>query len=262
VFITTRFFPTGAIGRSRAHKVLERNVIVYRRGWTIIVSGFFEPLFYLLGIGFGLGALVGDVGDIPYAAFVAPGLMATAAMNGAIFESTFNVFFKLKYAKTYDAIVATPMAIGDVAVGEVGWSLIRGGLYAAGFLVVMVLLGLARSPLAILAVPGALLVGFAFAAVGMAVTTWMRTWQDFDLVFVIILPLFLFSATFYPLSAYPEPIATIVGLTPLFQGVDLLRQLTTGAIEPTFVVRIAYLVAMGVAGLAVVSSRLDRLLLK
>lgn len=262
MFITTRFFPTRALGSSRAHKVLERNVIVYRRNWTIIVSGFFEPIFYLLGIGFGLGTLVGDVGDIPYAAFVAPGLMATAAMNGAIFESTFNVFFKLKYAKTYDAIVATPMAIGDVAVGEVGWSLIRGGLYATGFLVVMVLLGLARSPLAILAIPGALLVGFAFAAVGMAVTTWMRTWQDFDLVFVIILPLFLFSATFYPLSAYPEPIATIVGLTPLFQGVDLLRQLTTGAIEPTFVVRIAYLVAMGLAGLAVVSSRLDRLLLK
>lgn len=264
--LATRILPPVGFG-VRADRLIERNVMVYRRTWLVILSGFFEPLFYLLGLGFGLGALIGDVQGpggqaLPYAVFVAPGLLATSAMNGAIFESTFNVFFKLKYAKTYDAIVATPMAIGDVAVGEVGWSLIRGGLYATGFLVVMVLLGLARSPLAILAIPGALLVGFAFAAVGMAVTTWMRTWQDFDLVFVIILPLFLFSATFYPLSAYPEPIATIVGLTPLFQGVDLLRQLTTGAIEPTFVVRIAYLVAMGLAGLAVVSSRLDRLLLK
>ena len=100
MLITSRLFPTGPLGRWRAHKVLERDVLVYRRNWTIIVSGFFEPVFYLLGIGFGLGALVGDVGDIPYAAFVAPGLMATTAMNGALMEATFNLFFKLKYAKT------------------------------------------------------------------------------------------------------------------------------------------------------------------
>ena len=102
-------FPTRPLGRWRAHKVLERDVLVYRRNWSVIVSGFFEPVFYLLGIGFGLGALVGDVGDIPYAAFVAPGLMATTAMNGAVIESTFNLFFKLKYAKTFDAMLATPL---------------------------------------------------------------------------------------------------------------------------------------------------------
>ncbi len=109
--------------------------MVYRRTWLVIVSGFFEPLFYLLGIGFGLGALVGavtgpDGQPIPYGVFVAPGLLATSAMNGAVYESTFNVFFKLRYAKTYDAILSTPMGIDDVAVGEVGWSLIRGALYA------------------------------------------------------------------------------------------------------------------------------------
>ena len=134
MLITTRFFPTRALGRSRAHKVLERDVLVYRRNWTIIVSGFFEPIFYLLGIGFGLGTLVGDVGDIPYAAFVAPGLMATAAMNGALFESTFNLFFKLKYAKTFDAILSTPLGPSDIAIGEVSWALTRGLLYAIAFL--------------------------------------------------------------------------------------------------------------------------------
>ena len=109
--------------------------------------------------GFGLGTLVGDVGDIPYAAFVAPGLMATAAMNGALFESTFNLFFKLKYARTFDAILSTPLGPSDIAVGEVGWALTRGLLYAIAFLVVMLVLGLVLSPLGLLMIPGAVLIG-------------------------------------------------------------------------------------------------------
>ncbi|HET7027212.1 MAG TPA: ABC transporter permease [Candidatus Limnocylindrales bacterium] len=264
--LATRILPPLLAG-SRAPRLIERNVMVYRRTWLVLVSGFFEPLFYLLGIGFGLGALIGSVPGpngqtIPYGVFVAPGLLATSAMNGAVFESTFNVFFKLRYAKTYDAILSTPMGIGDVATGEVGWSLIRGGLYAIGFLVVIVVLGLAQSPLAILCVPAALLIGFAFAAVGMAATTWIRTWQDFDFIVVVTLPLFLFSATFYPISAYPDPLRTVVEWTPLYQGVTLLRQLTTGAIEPSIVVNLVYLAILGFAGLFVVARRLDKLLLK
>jgi lipooligosaccharide transport system permease protein len=264
--LTTRILPPLLAG-SRAPRLIERNVMVYRRTWLVLVSGFFEPLFYLLGIGFGLGALIGTVpgprGEpIPYGVFVAPGLLATSAMNGAIFESTFNVFFKLRYAKTYDAILSTPMGIGDVAAGEVGWSLIRGGLYSIGFLVVIVVLGLAQSPLAVLCVPAALLIGFAFAAVGMAATTWIRTWQDFDFIVVVTLPLFLFSATFYPITAYPQPLRSIVEVTPLYQGVSLLRQLTTGVIDPSIVVNIVYLAVLGAIGLFVVARRLDKLLLK
>jgi lipooligosaccharide transport system permease protein len=264
--LTTRILPPLLAG-SRAPRLIERNVMVYRRTWLVLVSGFFEPLFYLLGIGFGLGALIGSVpgphGEpISYGVFVAPGLLATSAMNGAIFESTFNVFFKLRYAKTYDAILSTPMGIGDVATGEVGWSLIRGGLYSVGFLIVIAVLGLAQSPLAVLCIPAALLIGFAFASVGMAATTWIRTWQDFDFIVVITLPLFLFSATFYPITAYPEPIRTIVEVTPLYQGVSLLRQLTTGALDPSIVVNIVYLAVLGFAGLSIVARRLDKLLLK
>ena len=248
-------------------RMIERNVMVYRRTWLMLVSGFFEPLFYLLGIGFGLGALIGEVPGpngqpIPYAVFVAPALLATSAMNGAIYESTFNTFFKLRYARTYDAILSTPMGIGDVAAGEIGWALIRGGLYAVGFLVVVLLLGLALSPLVVLSVPAALLIGFAFAAVGMAATTWVRSWQDFDVITLVTLPLFLFSGTFYPLTVYPEPLRTIVQVTPLYQGVAILRQLSTGAVDPTFVVHVAYLAVMGGIGLVVVARRLDRLLMK
>jgi lipooligosaccharide transport system permease protein len=263
--LPTRIVPPLVFG-PRADRLIERNVMVYRRTWLVIVSGFFEPLFYLVSIGFGLGALIGTVPGpdgqpIPYGMFVAPGLLATSAMNGAVYESTFNVFFKLRFSKTYDAILSTPMGIDDVATGEVGWSLIRGGLYAMGFLVVIVALGLASSPLVVLCLPASLLIGFAFAAVGMAATTWIRTWQDFDLIIVITLPLFLFSATFYPITAYPEAIQAIVSWTPLYQGAAMLRQLTTGAVDASVLVNVGYLAGMGLAGLVVVARRLDKLLL-
>jgi lipooligosaccharide transport system permease protein len=262
--IATRILPTLGFA-PRADRLVERNVMTYRRTWIVLVSGFFEPLFYLLGIGFGIGALVGNVTGpdghaISYGVFVAPGLLASSAMNGAIYDSTFNIFFKLRYAKTYDAILSTPLGINDIAVGEITWALIRGTLYAIGFLAVMLLL--VESPWVILALPAAMLIGFAFAAVGMAATTWVRSWTDFDYVFVVTLPLFLFSSTFYPLSVYPEPLRTIVSLTPLSRCIDLLRSLALGQLSPVLLVDVAYLLVMGGVGLWVVSRRLDKLLLK
>ena len=262
MLITTRLFPTRPLGRWRAHKVLERDILVYRRNWSIIVSGFFEPVFYLLGIGFGLGTLVGDVGDIPYAAFVAPGLMATTAMNGALMEATFNLFFKLRYAHTFDAMLSTPLEPADIAVGEVGWSLTRGLLYAIGFVAIMALLGLVLSPLGLLAIPGALLVGLAAASVGMAATTWMTKWQDFDMIAVVTTPMFLFSGTFFPISVYPDWLRVIVELTPLYRGVHLLRSCTTGDLGPAVLVDIAYLSIMSLIGVTITARRLRLLLLK
>ena len=255
------------IGSRRSLRLVERNLFVYRHGWLILLSGFFEPLFYLLSIGFGLGALIGTIpgpaGEpIPYQLFVAPALLASSAMNGAIMESTFNFFFKLNYNKTFTSILSTPLSAGDVAVGELTWALIRGGLYAVGFMVVMVVLGLVVSPWVVLAVPAALLVGFAFGAVGMAATSFMRNWQDFDLVQLVILPLFLFSATFYPIETYPDVLRVVVQLTPLYQGVDLIRSLTVGAISPILLFHVVYLLVMGFAGLYIVSRRLDKLLLQ
>jgi lipooligosaccharide transport system permease protein len=262
-----RIAPSFGIGSRRSARLIERNLYVYKHGWMVLLSGFFEPLFYLLGIGFGLGALIGtipgpDGHPISYQLFVAPALLASAAMNGAITESTFNFFFKLNYSKTFASILSTPLSPGDIALGELGWALIRGGLYGIGFMAVMVVLGLFVSPWAILAVPAALLVGFAFGAVGMAATSFMRTWQDFDLIQLIVLPMFLFSGTFYPIDAYPAALRIVVQLTPLYQGVDLIRSLAVGALSPILLVHVAYLAVMGLVGLAVTSRRLDRLLLK
>jgi lipooligosaccharide transport system permease protein len=255
------------LGSRRARYLVERNIYVYRHGWIVIFSGFFEPLFYLGSIGFGLGALVGSVNGpggqpIPYQLFVAPALLASAAMNGAISEGTFNFFFKLRYNKTFDAILSTPLSPGDVAVGELVWALIRGGIYAVGFILVMAALGLVVSPLVILAFPAALLIGFGFGGVAMAATSFMRTWQDFDLIQLVILPLFLFSGTFYPLDAYPDGLRLFVQLTPLYQGVELLRSLVVGHLAPSLLIHVAYLTVMGIIGLAIVARRLDKLLLK
>jgi lipooligosaccharide transport system permease protein len=252
-------------GRGSAH-LIERHARVYRRTWLVLASGFFEPLFYLLSIGIGIGALVGKLTfaghPVGYTSFVAPALLATSAMNGAIFDSTFNIFFRLKYAKLYDAALATPMRTGDVALGEVGWALIRGGLYACAFMVIMLALGLVHSIWAVLAIPVALLIGFAFAGAGMAATTFIRSWQDFEYVTLATLPMFLFSATFYPLGVYPRPIQLIVDCTPLYQGIALLRGLTLGYVGPGLLWHVLYLTVMGAGGLAVAGRRIGRLLLR
>jgi lipooligosaccharide transport system permease protein len=262
-----RITPLMALGGQRWLRMIERNLLVYKHGWLVLLSGFFEPLFYLLSIGFGLGQLVGDVAgpggqQIPYQLFVAPALLAASAMNGAITESTFNFFFKLNYDKTFASILTTPMSPADISIGELAWALIRGALYAIGFIAVMVVLGLVRSPLILLTLPGALLIGFAFASVGMAATSFMRTWQDFDLIQLVILPMFLFSGTFFPLDSFPEFARILIQLTPLYHGVDLLRGLAVGVVGPETLVHIGYLTLIGLLGMSVVARRLDRLLLK
>ncbi len=250
----------------RAGRLIERNIMVYRRLWPVLVSGLAEPLLYLLSIGFGIGALVGSVAAggkvVPYAIFVAPALMATSAMNGAIFDSTFNLFHKLRYMRLYDAILATPVGPADVAVGEVAWALIRGTIYAIGFVIVMTALRLVASPTAVLAIPASMLIGFAFAALGTAATTYMKSWQDFDRVQLVLLPLFLFSGTFFPVDAYPAAIQVLVQLTPLYHGVHLIRGLTTGGLDAGLGLDIVYLAAVGMVGVAITSRRLGKLLLK
>jgi lipooligosaccharide transport system permease protein len=247
---------------SRALLLVERNFTVYRRAWLIIASGFFEPVFYLLSIGVGLGALVGEVADdgrtLEYTSFVAPGLLAASAMNGVMTDVTSNIFWRLRYSKVYDAMLATPIGVADVALGEILVALMRGVLYAAGFLVVMLAMGLVHSWWAVLALPAATLIAFAFAAVGLAATTFMRHSEDSRLVQLALLPLFLFSTTFYPLSTYSPELQILVQVTPLYHGIELLRALTSGTVGAGLLGHVAYLAAMSAIALPVATRRLDR----
>jgi lipooligosaccharide transport system permease protein len=263
--VLTRVVPAAAFKVHRPQRMIERAVMVYRRSWMVIVSGFFEPLFYLLSIQVGISELVGDVTvggvTVGYAEFVAPALMAASAMNGAVYESTMNIFFKLKYARLYDSILATPMSASDVAVGELGWCVLRGGLYSAAFLVTMAALGMVGSALMVLAIPVCVLIAAAFAAAGMAATTFMRSWVDFEYVSAVTLPLFLFSATFFPVANYGAW-GWVVQLSPLYHGVALVRALNMGRLDWSMLIHVAVLVALGVVGLAVTARRIERLLLK
>ena len=250
-----------ALAHTRGHLLFERNLMVYRRAWMTIFSGFFEPLFYLFSLGIGLGHFVGKVHGVSYPSYIAPALLASAAMNGAIYDATTNVFWKLRYAKVYESMLATPLGPTDVAVGETAWAQFRGALYASGFVVTAAALGLLHSWWALLALPAAMVVGFGFAGIGIAASTFLRSWQDFELVQIVLLPMFLFSGTFFPLSLYPVAIQWFVRFSPLYHSITLIRALTLGSVGPINLLDAAYLLALGLAGIAIARRRMAGLLL-
>jgi lipooligosaccharide transport system permease protein len=253
----------------RSYRMVQRNLLVYKHGWMVVFSGFFEPLFYLLSIGIGVGGLVPAVNGISYTAFVAPGLLAASCMNGAISDGMFNIFFKLHYQKTYDGILATPMSVPDVTFGEMLWALTRGSIYAAAFLIVVLVLGEVRgvpillSPTAILAFPAAVLVAASFSAMALCLTSFLRTREDFDMVLgLLVMPMFLFSGTFFPVTQLPLAVRAVFQVVPLFHAVELLRALTTGAVGLSLVWHVAYLVAGGLLAFVTAMRRLERTLTK
>jgi len=245
--------------------IVERNAMVYRRTWMILFSGFFEPLFYLLAFGVGLGTYIGTVGvngqQVDYNLFLASSLLAASAMNGSFYDAT-NVFWKLRYAKVYEAMLSTPVRPTDVAVGETMWAVVRSMLYSTAFVTIVAALGLIHSWWALLVLPAAFVIGFGFAGAGIAAVTWMRTWQDFEFLQLVMLPMFMFSATFYPITVYPTAIQWLVRVLPLYNGISLIRALMTGSVGWVQLVNIAYLATLGIVGMIVASRRVDRLLLK
>jgi lipooligosaccharide transport system permease protein len=246
--------------------VVERNLLVYRRAWMIPISGFFEPVFYLLAMAIGIGALIGDLPGpdgrpISYVAFVAPGLLAASAMNGSLSESTYQLFLKLIDGTSYHAMLATPIDVDDLAAGEAAWSVVRGFAYCVGFLVMALLLGAIGSWWAVLALPAALLICACFAAIGQVITGRAQTFTDLDIVGVIMLPMFLCSATFFPLSTYPTWAQGIVVATPLYHGVALERGLTTGVVGWSLLLHVTYLVLLTVIMLSFSIRQLRRRLI-
>jgi lipooligosaccharide transport system permease protein len=253
----------------RSRRMIQRNLIVYKHAWMIIFSGFFEPLFYLISIGLGLGGMIGLVDGIPYSAFVAPGLLASSCMNGAITDGFFNIWFKLHHEKTYEGVLATPMRVADIAFGEMLWAVTRGSLYAATFIVVVSIVGrllgtpMILSPWVLLALPAALLASASFSSLALCATTFVRKIQDFDVVMgMAVLPMFLFSGGFFPVSQLPSVVQWLIVIFPLYHAIEVLRSLTTGRVEWSIVGHVAYLIVVGVVTFTIAMRRLERSLMK
>ena len=233
--------------RIGARPLLRRQVYIYRRSWAELVAAVVEPLMYLLTIGVGLGSLVGHPPGLPhvsYAAYVAPGLLAMAVMNAATNETIGGAFFRLRHERLYDVVVATPMSISEIARGEFWWATLRGLLAGIGFLGVMASFGLVHSASALLIIPASALVALAFATAGLIIATVTRDPSDFQWVQLVMLPMFLFATTFYPLSVYPRAIQILVECLPLYHAINLIRGLALGTIGAEAVVAVAYLTVM------------------
>lgn len=238
--------------------MVQRNALVYRRVWRgSVFSSFLQPTLFLLAMGLGLGAII-DAGAVvlpagaTYAEFLAPGLLAAAAMQAAGFESTYPVLGRMTWFRNYEAITATPMRVFDVVVGEVAWMALRLTTIATAFVLVMAAFGLPRSPLVILAIPAAVLTGLAFAAPIMAYAATLKSSNTFNVLFRFVLtPLFLFSGVFFPVNRLPEPLVRAAWLTPLFHGVELVRGLALGAVPAAWPIHVAFLAALVGAGILV-----------
>lgn len=247
----------------------QRNMLVYKHSWMVILSGFFEPLFYLLSLGLGLGGMVSGVNGLSYAAFVAPGLLASSCMNGAITDGFFNIWFKLHYQKTYDGILATPMRAADIVLGELFWSLSRGSLYAVTFLALMFVLGEWRGPhilvgrMSLLALPAAVLTAACFSSMALCLTTFVRNRTGMDMAMgLLVMPMFLFSGIFFPVTQLPMPLQWLLQLVPLYHGVELLRALTTDAVTLRVLWHLGWLLTTGTIAIGVAMARLERALIK
>lgn len=243
-----------------AVRVLERNFLVAKRNLLIYAAGIFEPIFFLFSIGVGVGDLVGQLHApngqlVDYRDFVAPGLMAMAAMNGATFDTTIMFFIKLKYWKVFDGMLATPLTPVDVVLGEIAWAVARGLVYASLFLVTMAAMGLTHSWMSVFLLPAAGLVCWAFAGAGAGGASFFRSYFDFDFINVVLVPSFLFSGVFFELSRYPDWLATVVRGTPLYQGVALMRDLTFGHVGASSLGHVVYLAVMGAAGVGLATRR-------
>ncbi len=252
----------------RSHIVLERSLIAFKSStWVVIVTGFVEPVLYLLSFGYGVGKFIGSIDSgtgrmVSYAAFIAPGLLATSAMNGAIYDSTWNVFFKLRESRLYHAMLATSLGPLDVALGEIAWALLRGLIYAIGFMAVVAPLGLIPSWWGILAIPAAVLIAFGFASIGMAITSYFTSFQQMSLVNIVLLPMFLFSGSFYPLTVFPGWVQGMIKALPLSQAIQLVRGLTLGAINVGLLSHVLYFLVMIACGLFITTRRLDALFMR
>jgi lipooligosaccharide transport system permease protein len=253
--IGLRLARPSAIASRRSLRVLEHDLLVFRRGWfSYLLSGLSQPFLYLVAMGIGLGLYVNRNGSlpggVPYLDYIAPALLVTQAMMAGAFEAAWPIMGKITWDGTYEAALNTPLSARDLLLGDLMWIGFRATLLSVLFLLVIAVLGAAASPLVVLAVPVAVLTALAFAAPIMAFTATQSRDSGFNALFRFgITPLFLFSGTFFPIEKLPLFLQPLAWITPLYHGVAAARSLSLGQVEPVgLTVHISALVAVVVAG--------------
>ena len=245
--------------------VLEHDILVYRRTWkgSIFVS-FVSPLLFLIALGVGLGNLIAHgpvptLGGVSYVSFIAPGLLAVTTMQTAFSMTTYPVLYKTLWGRTYDAMLATPLKVGDLLAGEIGWIIVRLAIVASAFFIVMTIFGTVNSAAAALAIPAAVLNGLAFGAPVLAFSATQRNDLGFTVIArFIVTPLFILAGTFFPISRLPSVVQAIAWLTPLAHGVALTRGLTVGGGTSVAALHVAVLLGYALVGFTVAGFALHR----
>jgi len=232
--------------------VWRRNFLVWRKLFIAsVLTNLADPLILLFGLGYGLGALLPSVEGMSYMAFFAAGTLCSATMFTASFESMFSGFSRMHGQKTWDAILYAPLTIDDVVAGEIMWSASKAWLSGATILAVVAVFGLASSPLVVLTLPVAFLVGLAFAAVGMIMTVLAKNWDFFSFYMTLIMtPMTMISGVFFPAEQLPKPVLAVAQVLPLYHGVELVRPLVAGRLPGNVALHITVLLVYAAAGYA------------
>jgi lipooligosaccharide transport system permease protein len=207
----------------------ERNASIYRRTYRVnILPNFFEPFFYLLAMGLGLGAFLEDrIQGFEYIDYIAPGLVATAAMYGTSFEVTFNCFVKMQFGKIYDAAMATPLSIEDIGLGELLWGTTRALIYGQAFVLIAAAFGVVHTPLVLLSPIAITMIGLMFSVIGLTFTAIIPLIDYFTYYWTLfITPMFLFSGIFFPIDGLPQWAQVLAWFMPLHHAVNLMRAIT------------------------------------
>jgi len=242
--------------------VWQRNASMYARTWkTSLLPNFFEPVFYLVSVGVGVGAYVSSMSSLSYVEFLAPGLVCVAAMNGASFESTYNFFIRMSFEKVYDAMLTTPIETDDVLAGEAAWAVTRALIYGSCFFIIVAIAGLAPLPRALAVLPVIALTGLMFASIGLAFCVRVTTIDLFSYYFTMFMtPLFLFSGVFFPLQERLAPAwQALAEALPLVHPVRLARAAFHGGVPlPTIAWDLGYIVLLSAALLAQTRGQLER----
>src|SRR3954467_15359636 len=233
--------------------VWRRNFLVWRKlAIASILTNLADPLIMLFGLGYGLGAFLPSIEGMSYLAFFAAGSLCSATMFTASFESMFSGFARMHGQKTWDAILYAPLVIDDIVGGEIMWAASKAWLSGSTILAVAAVIGLAASPLALLALPAAFLVGLAFAAVGIIMTVLAKNWDFFSFYMTLVMtPMTMISGVFFPAEQLPRPVLAVAQALPLYHGVELVRPLVAGRWPSQVALHVAVLLAYAAAGYAI-----------